>query len=114
VAKMSFKNENKVFEIKVLSKQDIENIDLKSEAIMSWRRNEVDKNKFNYIVKKEFLDLEGYKDACSTDPSYRVIRLSEGVYTQQLYFADGSEMTAEYDPRTAKTEGFFYIAANSV
>jgi hypothetical protein len=81
-----------------------------AENILNWRFEGVKgKQMLTLVVLREFVDSPNDEFGHEKQTIYRVLRLRDGVYTQQLYNIDASEMTEEWTPRTAGRQTFDYI-----
>ena len=77
-----------------------------AKSLINWRFEGVKgKQKLTMVVLQEFIDAPADEFGHDKQTVYRVLRLRDGVYTQQLYNIDGSEKTEEWVPRMARREG---------
>ena len=82
-----------------------------SEALINWRFEGVQgKQKLTLAVLLERVEVdEANEFSHETENSYRVLRLRDGVYTQQLYGDSGYPITEEYAPTMAGGAMFDHI-----
>jgi hypothetical protein len=79
-------------------------------SIKNWRFQGIKgKQKLTLIVLEEFVDKPADEFGHDKDTVYRVLRLRDGIYTQQLYNLDASEKTEEWVPLAAGRVPFDYI-----
>lgn len=80
------------------------------ESLINWRHTTISGvRKLVLAVLLECRDAADDEFGHETEPVYRVLRLRDGVYTQQLYDEKGLELTDEYSPRMAGGAMFDHI-----
>lgn len=80
------------------------------ESLINWRHDTVSGvRKLTLAVLVEEHDSDDDEFGHETVPVYRVLRLREGSYTQQLYDEKGEPLTDEYTPRMAGGAAFDHI-----
>jgi hypothetical protein len=78
--------------------------------LINWRFEGVKgKQKLTMAVLVELIDKRADEFGHDKDVVYRVLRLRDGVYTQQLYNIDASARSEEWTPRTAGRQTLDYI-----
>lgn len=82
-----------------------------AESLINWRFEGVEgKQKLTLAVLAEYVQVdEADEFSHETEAVYRVLRLREGVYTQQVYGEGGQPITEEYSPRMAGGATFDHI-----
>ena len=80
------------------------------EALINWRHEVINgARKLVLAVLKEEKDAAEDEFGHETETVYRVLRLRDGVYTQQMYDADDKPITDEYAPRMSGGASFDHI-----
>lgn len=83
-----------------------------AESIINWKTDTIGgKTVLTLVVLKEQVEDSDNDDEFTHDlvDQYRVLRLRDGIYTQQLYDDAGGAITEEYAPRMAGGKPFDYI-----
>ena len=89
-----------------------------AESIINWREEVINgRNMLTMVVLKECIDSNELDEfAHNTDDQYRVLRLRDGVYTQQLYDKDGTqgeELTIRQGGRPMDHIPFYFAGAEN-
>lgn len=80
------------------------------ESLINWRFEGVSgRQKLTLAVLAEEVEVDDDEFTHETETRYRVLRLRDGVYTQQIYDDAGNPMGDEYTPRMAGGAPFDHI-----
>ncbi len=86
-----------------------------AENILNWRFEGIKgKQTLTLVVLREFSDAPNDEFGHEKKTIYRVLRLRDGVYTQQLYNIDASAASDEWVPRAAGRKPLDYIPLHIV
>lgn len=86
-----------------------------AESLINWRFSSIGgKRRLVMAVLKEFDNVAEDEFSHDFAPRYRVLRLRDGVYTQQVVDEAGDTVTPEFAPKKAGGEVFNYIPLHGV
>jgi hypothetical protein len=87
----------------------------KAEDLTNWRFQSIGgKKRLVLAVLREYENISNDEFGHDYQYRYRVLRLRDGVYTQQLLSEGGRELMAEYVPQQADGTAFDYIPLHGV